>query len=70
LAHLVYKFRERKNTTYGIPPFQVPNMHYVNVVLAVANNHKQETYLLEEVISKLDGDFQQYINNTAAMVLS
>ncbi|KAF8235096.1 hypothetical protein L208DRAFT_1258784, partial [Tricholoma matsutake] len=71
LTRLVYEFMERKNTTYGTePPFKVPNMHYVNVVLAVANNHKWEMYLLEEVISELDGDFWKYINNTAAMVLS
>ena len=71
LTHLVYKFMERKNMTYGTePPFQVPNMHYINVVLAVANNHKWEMYLLEEVISELDGDFWKYINNTAATVLS
>jgi hypothetical protein len=62
---------ERKNTSYGTePPFQVPNMRYVNVVLAVANNHKRETYLLEKVISELDRDFRKYINNTAATVLS
>ena len=71
LTRLVYEFMERKNTTYGAePPFKVPNMRYVNVVLAVANNHKRETYLLEEVIGELDGDFRKYINNTAATVLS
>ena len=72
LMHLVYKFMERKDVNYGTEmPFKVPNMCYVNVVLAVANNHKWETYLLEEVItSKLDRDFQKYINNTTAMVLS
>jgi len=32
-------------------------MWYINVVLAVTNNYKQETYLLEEVIDKEDGDF-------------
>ena len=67
----VYEFMDRENKSYGVePPFEVPQMRYVNVVLAVANNHKRETYMLEEVIGKSDGDFRKYINNNAATVLS
>jgi Alpha-kinase family len=71
LMRLVYEFMERENGSLGTkPPFKVPEMRYVNVVLAVANNHKRETYLLEEVVDKSDGDFRKYINNTTANVLS
>ena len=70
LMHRVYEFMDRENKSYGAePPFKTPEMRYVNVVLAVANNHKHEMYMLEEVIDKLDGDFRKYINNNAATVL-
>jgi hypothetical protein len=70
LMHLVYQFTEREDRIRGTkPPFEVPEMRYVNVVLAVANNHKRDVYLLEEVIDGSEGEFRKYINNTEAAVL-
>ena len=67
LMHLVYDFMEEANKLQGAkPPFSVPQMHYVNVALAIA---KDEVYLLEEVIGGLEGKFQKYINNTSALML-
>ena len=58
LMCLIYQFTEWENQSCSTnPPFEIPDMWYINVVLAVTNNYKQETYLLEEVIDKEDGDF-------------
>jgi hypothetical protein len=70
LMHIVYEFMEREDTNRGTKPsFPIPQMRYVNVMLAVANNLNHDTYLVEEVVDESDGKFLKYINNTASTVL-
>jgi hypothetical protein len=63
----VYMFMATENQKRGEPPFDIPKLRYVNVVLAVANNVANDVYLLEEVVGPLDGEFKKYINNTSAV---
>jgi hypothetical protein len=70
LMCLVYEFMEKADKLRGKPPFSILQMRYVNIALAVANNDKRETYLLEEVVGESDGDFRKYINNTSSVPLS
>jgi hypothetical protein len=53
--------------TGGKPPFEIPQMRFVNAALAVAQNTKHDTYMLEEVIDEAtDGGFVKYIGNGSA----
>jgi hypothetical protein len=64
LMQLMYDFMATRVAIYGVPKFPVPQMRYVHVALAVANNVTHDTYLLEEVIDEAcDGMFLKYINN-------
>ena len=62
-----YTFIAIENKKRGKPPFDIPELRYVSVVLAVANNAARDVYLLEEVIGPSDGEFKKYINNTSAV---
>jgi hypothetical protein len=64
LMQLVYDFMAKRVAIYGVPPFSIPQMRYVRVALAVANNATHDSYVLEEVIDEAcDGVFLKYINN-------
>jgi hypothetical protein len=64
LIQLVYDFVAAQNIVRGAPPFPIPQVRYVRVALAVADNVTRDTYLLEECIDEdSDGVFLKYINN-------
>jgi hypothetical protein len=64
MMDLVYDFMEQRDKISGPPPFGVPQMRFVRVALAVADNDRHDTFLLEEFIDEeADGKFLKYINN-------
>jgi len=74
LRHLVYEFigKEERNVYWYWTSSKYPNMHYVNVVLAVANhstNGRQPARGKWILVSWM-GLSEVYINKTATMVLS
>jgi hypothetical protein len=63
LMELAYNFMRREDEQRGPPPFNIPQLRFVRVALAV-DGRFQDAYLLEEVIDeKVDGKFLKYINN-------
>ena len=69
LMDLVYKFMKKEECVRGSPPFEVPQMRYVQAGLAISNDAegRQNAYLLEEFINSDDpGWFVKYLNNNSA----
>jgi hypothetical protein len=65
---LVYRFIEKESETRGSPLFDIPQLRYVNIALAIAENGSRDTFLLEEVIDEdIDGPFIKYIGNGSAV---
>lgn len=63
---LVYNFVQQESEVVSPPPFEMPQMHYVNVALAITDNNVHDTFLLKEVIDeKVDGSFVKYIGNSS-----
>ena len=74
LMSCVYDFMKESEARYGLPPFDVPHMQYVQCGLAISkpevNHPGHSAYLLEEYIetSKTSGKnwFVKYLNNSSA----
>lgn len=77
LMNLVYSFIKKEETVRGSPPFEVPQMRFVQAGLAIQDQHskdsegttgsRQNAYLLEEFIDSEDpGWFVKYLNNNSA----
>jgi hypothetical protein len=65
---LVYDFIAKESETRSSPPFDIPQLRYVKVALAIAENVTRDTFLLEEVIDdRMDGPFIKYIGNGSAV---
>lgn len=70
LMGVVYTFIEAECRIRGHPPFNIPKMKFVPVALAIAQNDKRDTYLIEDIINAADdGEFTKYINNNSAKPL-
>jgi Alpha-kinase family len=70
LMGVVYDFIVAESRTRGRPPFKIPKMKFVSVALAIAQNDKRDTYLIEDVIDTAgEGEFIKYINNNSAKPL-
>lgn len=71
LLNLVYKFIDKGIVLHGEPPFQIPQMRFVNAALAMEHNVAESTdscvSLLEEVIGENEGHFRKYVNNVLAV---
>lgn len=72
---LVYSFMKKEEHVHGLPPFEVPQMRYVQAGLAIQvskdseleGTGRQNAYLLEEFIDSEDpGWFVKYLNNNSA----
>lgn len=73
LMDVVYCFMKKEDSVRGSPPFEVPQMRYVQAGLAIQvskdleGTDKQNVYLLEEFIDSEDpGWFVKYLNNNSA----
>jgi hypothetical protein len=69
LMDLVYRFMKKEEPVRGFPPFEVPQMRYVQAGLAISKDAegRQNAYLLEEFIDSEDpGWFVKYLNNNSA----
>jgi hypothetical protein len=67
LMDLVYDFIAQHCATEGNPPFEIPQVSFVNTALAVTENSSADTYLIEEVIEEVEGgEFVKYIGNSSA----
>jgi len=65
----VYDFIEREEGRLGSPPFQVPQMQFVQSGLAISMSEDRAAFLLEEFIDA-DNDqghwYVKYLNNNSA----
>jgi hypothetical protein len=72
LMDLVYSFMKKEELVRGSPPFEVPQMRYVQAGLAISKDRaedsdRQNAYLLEEFIDhEAPGWFVKYLNNNSA----
>jgi hypothetical protein len=65
---LVYDFIAKESETQSSPPFDIPQLRYVKVALAIAENVTWDTFLHKEVIDdRMDGPFIKYIRNGSAV---
>lgn len=74
LLDIVYKFVDMVIALCGVPPFPIPQMHFVEAALAVEHNISEsseaQVFLLEEVIGEVEGCFRKYVNNISAVPVS
>ncbi|PCH36524.1 hypothetical protein WOLCODRAFT_20598 [Wolfiporia cocos MD-104 SS10] len=57
-------------SAYGMPPFELPDLRFVEAALAVkscTSEEPMEAYMLEEVISVNNGGFHKYLNNNSVI---
>ncbi|KAJ7455487.1 hypothetical protein FB451DRAFT_1048909 [Mycena latifolia] len=74
LLLMVYDFMRRfLRETDEIPPFEIPQMRFVDAALACSQagvERERDLFMLEERIdSSTDGNFRKYVNNRAATPL-
>jgi hypothetical protein len=67
LMGLVYDFIVEQCGSLGDPPFEIPQMRFVNTALAVTETGIRDTYMIEEVIDEADSGFVKYIGNSSAV---
>ncbi|KAJ7838040.1 hypothetical protein B0H13DRAFT_1651122, partial [Mycena leptocephala] len=61
MMNIVYKYMAAQEKYIGRPPFQVPEMRFVNAGLAICQTDSKDAYLVEEWI---DADqYVKYIHN-------
>ncbi|KAI0290095.1 hypothetical protein B0F90DRAFT_1825543 [Multifurca ochricompacta] len=70
LLNLVNKFIDKGIMLHGVPPFQIPHMHFVKASLAIehvtSEFNEARAFLFEEVIGGDEGHFRKYLNNVSA----
>ncbi|KAF7358149.1 hypothetical protein MVEN_00863000 [Mycena venus] len=67
LLLIIYDFIRRFTRDHGQPPFEIPQLAFVQAALAMIPGADQDLYLLEECIGANEGKFRKYINNRAAI---
>ena len=65
LLKLTYDFVNAGIEQQGPPPFQIPTVRFIRSMLAVSDDSKEKSFLLEEWINTSnDNRFMKYINNS------